>query len=396
MKRILTLVTFLFALLLLVSCATDEENVHVLGRRDHILALTGEKGEKSFDLSKVTELFYASEGSRTELHTCKDPASMSALFDAMFCAPISMKRVQGSVTTSDREIDYSFAMEDGRVLRWSICREGELVLFDGEAFYVSEKGSVDYRTIAPHLTWLAVTYRDAAGNRYDLSADGKTFLYYYPTNTEPSFTVPEGVEIVAEGSFANVPNLKELSFASTVTAIYESWYEHGHGIERLVIPASVTNFEHAELEIHLSTLKTLRVECTVQSYHLGGCRNLARMELKNIQSEWTGLMMDACSELVSITIIGAPAIRDEAFEAYCAARNGLPVLYIPEGVEGIGYQLIGNSVNLYLPDSLERIDQYALCPYLEDVIISMPAETVIESTASDDTMYSVSQIIRRD
>ena len=408
MKKIAIVLCFALLVAALASCGSaDRSDAYSLELNDSVLKLKNENNEIVYDLAEVEYLSYSSSGSGRDTYTCEDRKLMEALLGAMFDAPVSMEMLGDTADAAldaysrlltEREMAYSFVFEDGSSLQWLIGLDGTLALVDSDSVYVSSPEAIDYDLISPHLTWLVVTRRDANGDRYDVSADGKTFLYYYPTNTSETFTVPDGIETVVDGAFAHISCLKELSFAPSVKTIGYLFSRdfRVESLEKLTIPATVTCYENTTFEFHGVGLKELVIECSIGGLHVGGCDNLETIVLKNVPKVFDGLMFDGCAKLRSITVIGQEIVRDEAFEQYCASQNGYPVFYIPDGVEKIGYQQICSDVNLYLPDSVQSIDMYAYCPYGETVIVSMAKHTVIESVEGGDTMYSVSEVLRRD
>lgn len=249
-----------------------------------------------------------------------------------------------------------------------------------------------------------VVCADAFDNCYAVSSDGKVFLYYCPKNENESFAVPEGVETVAEGAFDGAVNLKELTFASTVTEIGAIF--DGAFLESVTIPETVTGYASEVLEIHSPSLRNLTVACDVGGVHLGGCENLESVTLRQAPAHWGGLMLDGCAKLTSITLLDAEPVRDEAFETYCAEKNGYPVLYIPEGAVSLGSELINATVNLYLPDSVETVDWslyyqvegWGTANRVSNLVVSMPSSAVIVNAPEDaeTEILCVSDVFRRE
>ena len=148
-------------------------------------------------------------------------------------------------------------------------------------------------------------YYNLLADKIDVSEDGKTFLYYYPGNESESFTVPEGVEVVAEGAFAHIPNLRELSFASTVREL-DGWifsYDFDTiGLKKLTIPASVESYRGKQFEIHSPTLEELIVLCEYASFHVAECRSLRSITIASVPTELSGDCLLLCESLHFIIV----------------------------------------------------------------------------------------------
>lgn len=229
-----------------------------------------------------------------------------------------------------------------------------------------------------------IVCQDEQGSYYATSSDGKTFLFYYPGNAAESFTVPDGIEIVAEDAFAYIPNLKELSFASSVQFIHTGAFSANFDtikLEKLTIPASVQNYKNSRFEFHGPYLKELIIECEIgDSLHLADCKSLNKLTLATVPKELNWYSFYCNMNLTSIVVIGQESIRDEAFEAYCASKNDYPVLYIPDGVEVLENELIYSCVNLYVPDSVKTVSEWLYYKIDGDVIVSISPNTEISGS----------------
>ena len=242
----------------------------------------------------------------------------------------------------------------------------------------------------------AVLCKDGQGNYYAMSTDGKTFLFYYPENKATSFVVPEGVERVADGAFAYIPHLKDLSFASSVREIgwiFSSDFD-AITLEKLTVPASVQSYRDREFEIHSPTLKELVLLCDIDGFQLADCDELTHLTVTSIPKDISGAVLENCGSLRTISVVGQASMRDEAFEAYCATKNSAPVLYIPEGVETLGVEAIYASVNVYLPDTIKSVDENFYYRYSADpsLIVSAPADARIGESGS---VEGVGEVILR-
>jgi hypothetical protein len=79
----------------------------------------------------------------------------------------------------------------------------------------------------------AILCKDAEGNYYVLSSDGKTFLYYYPGNESRCFTVPEGVIAIGAGAFRGCESLTSVSLYGTVISINDYAFDGCTSLKRV-------------------------------------------------------------------------------------------------------------------------------------------------------------------
>ena len=386
-KLIVALGAILVLILVLTFCASiSDEDVFAMERRGNVLDFRNDTATVSYNLDKVKYLSYSQSGNGEDAFICSDPEVMEGLFSAMFEAPITMERLgeAGAVGTSgaypgillEREVTFSFVMEDGTTLRWIIGLDGALCLVTDECIYLSPSRSIDYTAVSPHLTWFVVTHRDADGNRYDVSADGKTFLYYYPGNPAESFEIPEGIEVVAEKSFCDVKDLKELTFSSTVKTI-EGEFFYDIPFERVVIPETVENVLYY---IKGANLKELVCAAPMTEFYYVSGPKLERLTLPSTIKEYGAWAFgEQLPALQAIKVYGGEVVLDEAFEAFSKDR----VIYIPEGATSFcldQFTGLSHDTYVYLPDSCET---FLVDPgvYLAGAVftISVPADAQVIS-----------------
>ena len=389
MKKLACLIVLAFLVgvfFLLGGCdSVPKSELSMLVRDGDILLWGDGENAVSYNLSAVESLFYSPSGSNADAFVCADPALMQALFDSMFRVPLAMERVSGESSAGwqsfvalvlEKEIAFSFVLEDQSRLHWIVGSDGSLALIADEQVYLSSACAFDYSSVAPHLSWLVVTRRDQDGRRYDVSADGKTFLYYYSDNPSGDFMIPEGIEVVAENSFRAATNVKALSFASSVKTIEGNFF-YDSCFERVIIPETVENVRYDFY--NCKNLKELI--CAAPMTMLYGVRALPALETLVLPSTLTEFELwtfdGGLPLLKEIRTYGADPLRDEAFEAFCEGT----VYYLPEGVKELSIdQLIGLGGDIYLPDSCKTF--YASPGvYLAGEIytISVAADTVVVS-----------------
>ena len=388
LKKIVWIAGLVLVVVLLASCASDShEDVFLMEVQDEMLVLKNENSTLSYNLDEVKYLSYSQSGSGKDAYVCEDRALMSELFSAMFAAPITMEKLSGDVESVlasypllafEREVAFSFVFENGEVVRWIFGFDGMVALVASNEVYLSPSRTLDYSTVTPHLSWFVITHRDANGNRYDVSADGKTFLYYYPDNPTGDFMVPEGIETVAETSFRDARNVRELTFSSTVKTIEGDFFS-GACFERVVIPETVESVKYS-----FYNCRNLReLICAAPMTVFYGAVEMPALELLVLPSTLTKIGIWAFDgglpSLKEIRTYGEEPIKDEVLETFC----GETVYYLPEGVTELSIDhLIGLNGTIYLPDSCKTF--YAAPEvYLADSTFTISVSADTEVIAGD-------------
>jgi len=248
----------------------------------------------------------------------------------------------------------------------------------------------------------AVLCKDADGNYYILSNDGKTFIYYLPSNNRPlykgaRFTVPEGVERIAKGAFWQSPKI--LTMASTVHTIEDGAFPYQSGLVKLTIPASVTSYREGNQAVFVLTeelsLTEVELLCDVEKFCFLHCGLISlTITEASVPKIWNEMTFERCYGLQSISVVGQETKRDMEFEEYCAQINDYPVLYIPEGAEELLDSVIYSKVNLYLPDSIKSISKnvYAEERQTYKTVVSVPAHATV---GEDGTLSGKATVIVR-
>ena len=232
----------------------------------------------------------------------------------------------------------------------------------------------------------AVLCKDAEGNYYVLSADGKTFLYYYPKNESESFVVPEGVVTVSSDAFKDAALLKELSFSHTVRRIEDGLFELST-LERIVIPATV---EYVKYDFYNCTaLKELVCEAPMLTFNAIGCSSLEYLVLPETVTSFDEFCFEGCSALLSIKTVGQETRENTTLEDACAGK----ILYIPDGITAVSVDhLLGTGAEgFYIPSSVEELNLCGTGSWGRPLVISVASTTTV---LTDDDNYHV--VIVRD
>jgi len=99
-------------------------------------------------------------------------------------------------------------------------------------------------------------FKDIDGNLY--TKDGKTLIVYAGAKKDTSFTVPEDVEIIANGAFSNSENLKNITLSSSIVSIEYGAFSGCSKLESIEIPASVTSIGDSAFD-GCTGLKSIKV-----------------------------------------------------------------------------------------------------------------------------------------
>ncbi len=227
------------------------------------------------------------------------------------------------------------------------------------------------------LSKIAVDEKNTAfkaidGNLY--SKDGKTLVKYAGGKTVTSFTVPNGVEKLEEGAFANCDNLKSIYTGETVTVIGEGVFYDSDLLINVVVGDPVT---------------------TVGAWSFSYCDSLTNVKLgagvKNVY--WSTFLY--AYALTNITVSESNE-KFSSIDGNLYNKTGTTLIKyaggqtaqsfsLPETVTEVGEYAFANCANLkevILPESVMKIGASAFqyCSGLTYVIFKAPADWTVERT----------------
>ncbi|MEA5047013.1 MAG: leucine-rich repeat domain-containing protein [Eubacteriales bacterium] len=159
--------------------------------------------------------------------------SISVLEGSVFDSCFALKRIviPNGVTTID---DYAF----------SHCSMLESVLISKSLTDLSSKAFVNCSRLAG-LTIVSDNPAYVCRNNALLSADGKSFLYYFDGSKNPLYTIPSGVETIENGAFLDCTALKYVIVPEGVRTIEYNSFDGCTALESLSFPASVEKCSYA-------------------------------------------------------------------------------------------------------------------------------------------------------
>lgn len=213
--------------------------------------------------------------------------------------------------------------------------------------------------------------------------DGKTLLFVSPKKCGKAFTVPEGVETIAEEAFYGCSKITSLTLPDSLKEIGAGAF---HGCSNLASVSPGANFafedgalynaERTELIVLLP--KAGKTEFTVpegvervadEAFY--GCKTLTAVSLPASLSSIGDGAFCGCTNLEALTLIGDAAFTFENGALYTADKTAL-LLYlpktaaesftVPESVVSIAPQAFYGCKNietLILPGSIEEIGPFA-------------------------------------
>lgn len=111
------------------------------------------------------------------------------------------------------------------------------------------------------------------------SADGKRMIYCMDEG--PSFTIPDGVEVIGEKAFCNKKNLKAVEIPSSVTVIEKDAFYDCDALEEVDLPVSVDR---------------------VEAYAFAECDNLKKVNFAGVPEHLNRHAFEDCDRLHSIIV----------------------------------------------------------------------------------------------
>jgi len=109
-----------------------------------------------------------------------------------------------------------------------------------------------------------------------------------------SVVIPQGVETIGSGAFANGYNLTSVEIPDSVTSIGSSAFTHCQSLESIEIPDSVTRIK-ADTFGRCTNLKSIIMPDSVKEIAFGafdGCENLTDVYYYGTEDEWVEIVID--------------------------------------------------------------------------------------------------------
>lgn len=177
------------------------------------------------------------------------------------------------------------------------------------------------------------------------SEDGKTLISYLFTNKNTTFTVPEGVEVIARNAIVNNSYLEELTLANTVKTLEYNSISNLSKLKTISLNDGLETIDYSL--VNLTALETLRIpdSAILSNNSLSGCINLNSFIINDENENYCIVDGVLYSKDMKTMIFYPSGKADEVFE-------------IPETVEYCEYDAMRYNQN---------ITELTLSPAMKDV-----------------------------
>ena len=239
--------------------------------------------------------------------------------------------------------------------------------------------------------------------------DMTRLLCYPAVKADTSYTIPDGVSVIALCAVSNCKNLRSVTLPYGVAEIGASAFSGCSLLKDISIPDSVTVIGFGAFRYCICLTDIVIPDSVTQ---LGGsafdeCKALKSIKLSNNISAIYGSTFNECWELESIVIPeSVQTIEDRVF-CYCnklksvtlpshlnyinsysfLCCSSLESIIIPEGVKGISYRTFYecyNLKNVELPSTVKVIAEEAFinCTSLESITVPVGTKTISSNAFS--------------
>ena len=186
-------------------------------------------------------------------------------------------------------------------------------------------------------------------------------------------SIPNSVEKIGEGAFANCESLKSVTMPSSITTIEKHTFGNCFSLTNITIPSGVITIgESAFGDCHSLTSIIIPSSVTIigDSAFIW-CNNLTDVKILSSKASIEKNAFQMCSNLKNITISeGVTSIGDRAFHQ-C---QNLTSVIIPSSVKSIGNSLFSDCIKLKsvtMPSGIKAIGEYTFynCQSLTNITI---------------------------
>ena len=205
------------------------------------------------------------------------------------------------------------------------------------------------------------------------SKDKKTLIAYL--GNAKSFTIPEGVEEIADSCFYRNASLKEISFPDTLRKIGHYAFLGCEKIDHILLPDNVEHLGEQAfgdcLELKTITLPKNLTEEGMYDETFIGCEKLTRIVLPRKITQLNNIC-SRCSSLEKITIpAGVQIIGCAAFEE-CINLETVEIPYGIQEIQDCAFSKCSKIENIDIPYGIKSIgcDCFSDCTRLNTITIA--------------------------
>ncbi len=225
----------------------------------------------------------------------------------------------------------------------------------------------------PGLVSIAVdrdneAYKSVDGNLY--TKDGKTLIQYAINKKDESFTIPDGVTIIGDHSFANAHNLVSVKISNGTTSIGNHAFSWCYSLTNIDIPDSVTVIDAYAFQM-CKALTSITIPASVTSignWAFAYCGRLASITVNENNTAYKSIDGNLYTKDGKTLVRYAQGKKDTSFA-------------IPDGVTNIGdgaFFSCHKLTSITIPDSVISISFRALegCSSLTNVTIPVSVTSI--------------------
>jgi len=180
--------------------------------------------------------------------------------------------------------------------------------------------------------------------------------------TLSTYTIEEGTNLIADGVFSNMTNLKILTIPDGITSIGGNAFYNCSGLTSISIPKSLTYIGNSAFN-NCTSLKSIKIPegmLSISSSAFSGCSSLASIIIPNSVLNINGEAFKGCSSLASVIIPNnVTNIGNSAFSECISLTS----IIIPENVVSIGekaFSACSGLISITLPKSIASVGKEIL------------------------------------
>lgn len=183
-------------------------------------------------------------------------------------------------------------------------------------------------------------------------------FFHYPYNGDDRYTIPDGIEKIADNAFSNSKNITEINFPSSVKEIGDNAFGNCTYLEHIELPASLESIgDGAFYGCNLRSLALPDNVTSIGTSAFSNCDSLTEVTLPANLKSIPGYAFYSCDKLQKAVLPeGLERIEKEAF-GYCYALTDInfPMSINYIGPNGVNAAILTPSEPIYTPKVFIRM-----------------------------------------